>query len=100
MFSHATALARVRGLGIWLLLFPGAHASGSMLPLASQAELGAIAVSVGPQTWKFDFGPGTVAPGYTRVMPQNIYTREAGFGFEPGSQITCMERGKNDPLRS
>jgi len=71
-----------------------------MLPLASQAELGAIAVSVGPQTWKFDFGPGTVAPGYTRVMPQNIYTREAGFGFEPGSQITCMERSKNDPLRS
>jgi lysophospholipase L1-like esterase len=71
-----------------------------MLPLASQAELGANAVSVGPQTWKFDFGPGTVAPGYTRVMPQNIYTREAGFGFEPGSQITCMERSKNDPLRS
>ncbi len=38
-------------------------------------------------------------PGYQRVMPQNIYSREAGFGFEPGAQIVCINRGGRDPLR-
>jgi len=49
---------------------------------------------------KFDFGPGALAPGYTRVMPQNIYSREAGFGFEPGPQIACINRNGKDPLRA
>ena len=49
---------------------------------------------------KFDFGPGAIAPGYQRVMPQNIYSRESGFGFEPGAQITCIDRGGKDSLRS
>ena len=52
------------------------------------------------RTWKFDFGPGIVAPGYTRVVQQNIYSREDGFGFEPGSQVVCMDRGERDALRS
>ena len=48
---------------------------------------------------KFDFGPGAVAAGYKQVMPQNIYGREAGFGFEPGAQITCVNRKGKDALR-
>src|SRR4051794_6072590 len=51
-------------------------------------------------TWKFDFGPGAVAPGYTQVMAQNIYSREAGFGFEPGAEITCINRHTKDPVRT
>src|SRR5262249_30379846 len=39
-----------------------------------------------PTSWKFDFGNGVVANGYKRVTAQNIYNRETGFGFEPGSQ--------------
>lgn len=50
-------------------------------------------------TWKYDFGPGALAPGYQRVMPQNLYSREAGFGFEPGPLISCLNRGNKDPLR-
>ena len=50
--------------------------------------------------WKFDFGPGLVADGYKQVMPQSIYSRESGFGFEPGSQIVCIDRSGKDPLRS
>src|SRR5215468_9715817 len=50
--------------------------------------------------WKFDFGPGALAPGYKRVMPQDIYNRETGFGFEPGPQIVCMNRDSKDPLRA
>ena len=49
--------------------------------------------------WKFDFGPGAVAAGYKQVMPQNIYSREAGFGFEPGAQINCVSRKAGDALR-
>jgi lysophospholipase L1-like esterase len=49
---------------------------------------------------KFDFGPGALMPGYQRVMPQNIYNREAGFGFEPGAQIACINRDSKDPLRT
>src|SRR5581483_6718982 len=40
-----------------------------------------------------------VAPGYQRVMPQNAYSRDAGYGFEPGAQITCVNRNSNDALR-
>jgi len=49
---------------------------------------------------KFDFGPGTVAAGYKQVMPQNIYSRDTGFGFEQGTQITCVNRKGEDSLRN
>ncbi|HEX7297224.1 MAG TPA: rhamnogalacturonan acetylesterase [Pyrinomonadaceae bacterium] len=51
-------------------------------------------------SWKFDFGPGAVAAGYRQVMPQNIYSRATGYGFEPGSQVACINRGGKDLLRS
>src|SRR6266480_5709684 len=50
--------------------------------------------------WKFNFGPGKVAPGYTQVMQQAIYSKEAGYGFEPGSNISCVDRGGKNSLRS
>jgi lysophospholipase L1-like esterase len=53
-----------------------------------------------PLLRRFDFGPGALANGYTRVMPQNIYSSQAGFGFEPGAQIVCMDRGDKNSLRS
>ena len=28
--------------------------------------------------FKFDFGPGKVAPGYTQVLPTTVYSKEAG----------------------
>ena len=72
-----------------------------MLPLAPQADIVNLPVfQTTSRTWKFDFGPGALAPGYERVMPQNIYTRAAGFGFEPGSQIACINRGGKDSLRT
>ena len=51
-------------------------------------------------SWKFDFGPGPLAPGYKRVMSPDIYSHEAGFGFEPGAQILCSSRNGKDPLRT
>ena len=49
--------------------------------------------------WKFDFGGGAVASGYKQVTPQNIYSRESGFGFEPGPEVICVNRAGKDPLR-
>ena len=49
---------------------------------------------------KFDFGPGKVAPGYTQVMPGTAYSKTLGYGFEPGAQIACIDRGGKDALRS
>ena len=42
--------------------------------------------------WKFDFGQDAVARGYKHMLPQNIYSRETGFGFEPGPEVTCANR--------
>lgn len=51
-------------------------------------------------TRKFDFGPGRVASGFTQVLPASVYSRETGFGFEPGASVSCVERAGTDALRS
>ena len=51
-------------------------------------------------TYKFDFGPGKVAPGHVQVLNDHIYTKERGYGFEPGARITCVDRGGANPIRS
>jgi lysophospholipase L1-like esterase len=51
-------------------------------------------------SWKFDFGPGRVAPGYTQVLANTIYSKELGYGFEPGAKVTCLDHGGKDALRS
>jgi len=51
-------------------------------------------------TLNFDFGPGKVAPGYTQVLQTTTYSKELGYGFEPGATISCVDRGGRDALRS
>ena len=36
---------------------------------------------------KFAFGPGKVPAGYTQVLPDMTYSKERGFGFEPGADL-------------
>ena len=52
-----------------------------------------------PAEFKFDLGPGKVAPGYVKVLPSDGYSKERGFGFEPGSKVVGVDRGGVDPLR-
>lgn len=49
--------------------------------------------------FKFDFGPGKAAAGYTQVLPETNYTTERGFGFDFGSKPTGVERGGADPAK-
>ncbi len=39
------------------------------------------------QSYRFDFGAGPVARGYTKVTPDLLFTPERGYGFLPGSPI-------------
>ena len=63
-----------------------------------------FAADVRPQSskpiLKFDFGPGMIASGYAQVVAGTIYGKELGYGFEPGANISCLDRGGKDALRS
>jgi lysophospholipase L1-like esterase len=49
--------------------------------------------------FRFDFGPGQFAPGYAQVLPETVYTKEQGYGFDLGSKVSGINRGGDDPLR-
>jgi len=51
-------------------------------------------------SFKFSFGSGKVQPGYTRILPTTVYTKELGYGFEPAANVTAFDRGGDEPLRS
>src|ERR1051325_9143622 len=52
-----------------------------------------LAVRQDTPALKFDFGPGKVKDGYKQVLPATLYTKELGYGFEPGAQVECVDRG-------
>jgi lysophospholipase L1-like esterase len=60
----------------------------------------AFPVEAGEKVWKFTFGPGKAAPGYTEVPPTLAYVKERGYGFDLGSKVTAVDRGGDDPLRA
>lgn len=45
-------------------------------------------------TFKFDFGTGKVADDYTRVLPDQAYSKEKGYGFDFNTDMT----GKGRPF--
>jgi lysophospholipase L1-like esterase len=49
---------------------------------------------------RFDFGPGQAAMGYKRVGPDTLYSKDLGYGFEPGASISCLDRRGKNTLRS
>ena len=56
--------------------------------------------SAAPRTsFKFDFGSGPVAAGLTRVAPDSAYSKERGYGFEPGAKIVVADRSRQDPVQ-
>jgi lysophospholipase L1-like esterase len=91
-------IIRVISVCLCLQLFVSAGPSASLRRF--DPPVSSLRGAPAPIIRKFDFGPGALATGYERVMPQNIYSRAAGFGFEPGTQIACINRGGKDSLRS
>jgi lysophospholipase L1-like esterase len=38
---------------------------------------------------KFAFGAGKVSNGYALVQANDVYSKERGYGFEPGANVSC-----------
>lgn len=50
-------------------------------------------------SYKFDFGPGKVGKGYTKVSSQDVYSEETGYGFDNGTKVQDVDRGGRDLVR-
>jgi lysophospholipase L1-like esterase len=67
---------------------PLSRGGASRLLAAALVLIAPMAVAqVAKTSFKFDFGRGKVAPGYVRVPADTVYSKERGYGFEPGSAI-------------
>jgi lysophospholipase L1-like esterase len=42
------------------------------------------------KTFKFQFGNDKAAPGFTLVSPMQMYSKDAGYGFEQGANVTNL----------
>ena len=51
------------------------------------------------QSFRFDFGTGTPANGYTKVTPDSKFSYAAGFGFNEVSKVIAVKRKGNDILK-
>lgn len=67
---------------------------------ANRLATEAHATSDANMAQKYVFGPGKERAGFRQVESNTIYSRESGFGFEPGTSVVCSEFGGNDPLHS
>lgn len=66
-------------------------------PIANSLYLVLIStVAVISQPYKFDFGSGEVASGYTKITPQTKFSSSQGYGIEKGdvSSVTSDESDK------
>ncbi|MCC9165804.1 GDSL-type esterase/lipase family protein [Pontibacter harenae] len=69
--------------------------------------LGTLALALGltsvgfaqSTSYKFDFGAGKVAKGFTKISSQDVYTDEIGYGFDNGTKVQDVDRGGKDPLK-
>lgn len=77
---------------LFVLLFAVAHASAQALP-AAPVPLSA------PMSLNFSFGPQPAAPGATQVVATTAYTNDQEYGFEPGAQVTCVDRSGPESAR-
>src|SRR5687767_5802954 len=50
------------------------------------------------QSFKFDFGPGNLAWGYTQIMPYSNYSADRGYGFEFSPTVYGKAHKGKDPL--
>ncbi|MBR4681389.1 MAG: T9SS type A sorting domain-containing protein [Fibrobacter sp.] len=65
--------------------------------LSAVAVLGAFTLAEAAENYKFDFGEGPVAAGYTQVKANTKYSDSQGFGFESGT-VSSVDRLWDDDL--
>lgn len=58
-----------------------------------------LTVAATAQSYKFDFGSGKAAKGYTQVLRETVYSPALGYGFEFSSTLTDKSHKGSDALR-
>jgi len=76
------------------------RAFGVVLTLSVLATFAQAQSTTPPTSFKFQFGADKAAPGYTLVPTTAVYSKEAGFGFESGAQVSAVSQADADPLHS
>jgi len=56
--------------------------------------------TVAQSSWRFDFGPGKTAKGFTKVLAEDRYTEKKGYGFLGEGVIVEVDRKGKNPLTS
>src|SRR5919112_1578362 len=78
--------AAVASAAIAFTGLPAVHADTALPPVGSG--------------FKFDFGPGSTADGYTAVAAGTQYSAAAKYGFTDTAVASGADRGTGDTLRS
>ena len=74
-------------------------ASASLAMLAAAAgQLPARKASAANTYWKFDFGGGGTASGYTGVSAGDGYNASRGYGFSSGTNVKNVAAAGKDAL--
>lgn len=80
---------------------PSRRALTALLSLAVASALPSVqAASTAPTAFKFQFGASKAAPGHTLVAPAAVYSKEAGYGFEPGATVTAVSKAGGEALQT
>lgn len=66
-------------------LAPVRHATWLLAALVFAAPM--AAAQVARTSFRFDFGRAKAGPGYVRVPADAVYSKELGYGFEPGGAV-------------
>lgn len=96
------SVKQMRQLGLILLIFVFTLSSlgwGSVFGV-TEARGGAGFICRRGAVYRYDFGSGPVAEGYTGVNADTAYTSERGYGFADVSKVTVQDRGISDPIKS
>jgi len=73
------------------------NAMNYLTGLSFAAFVSAITAAYGAENYKFDFGEGPVASGYTQIKPTTQFNESQGYGFESG-KIFSVDRLWDDEL--
>lgn len=73
------------------------NAMNYLTGLSFAAFASAITAAYGAESYKFDFGEGPVASGYTQIKPTTQFNESLGYGFE-SANIYSVDRLWDDEL--
>ncbi len=96
-FSRLSSCTLLAWCAALLAVATPASVFAAATPAAAPAS---AATPAAPTSFKFQFGADKAAPGYTLISPTTIYSKDTGFGLEPGAQVTAVTQTATDPLQT